>query len=55
MSSPPVASVVPQSRRQVKHARAPKVPLRGGEEALIAQRILDGVYESSKTGKEVKV
>jgi len=25
------------------------------EEALITQRILDGVYESSKTGKEVKV
>ncbi|MGQ9732599.1 MAG: Gfo/Idh/MocA family oxidoreductase, partial [Candidatus Zipacnadales bacterium] len=25
------------------------------EEALITQRILDGVYQSSKTGKEVKV
>jgi predicted dehydrogenase len=25
------------------------------EQALITQRILDGVYESSKTGKEVKV
>ncbi|HJN16269.1 MAG TPA: Gfo/Idh/MocA family oxidoreductase, partial [Armatimonadota bacterium] len=25
------------------------------EEAIITQRILDGIYESSKTGKEVKV